>query len=925
MSGTRTGVSAADTSEQEARPVALHPEFQSAFRLRAVRKTRVTLSGFDVSELTEARSTVTLQGTAENLPTGTPCRLRWIVHSEGRGTHRVLLPEPHELQVDGDALSVSLEVDAFALGLFGRGTLAIEIQPDFPLCAPARLEDAKGIAFENVVEVKFGDGLEGLKVGALRQLELTTTGLLEGCEALLTLHESGDPKSDRLQQKFHWGSDDRTAKGWRVGCTATSEGVVFGYEGPIEYGYTLEVKPRGAAEYVPITTVAKLATVPRPKLSGLELSTSQGVDRGAYRWHTAFTFAWNEKRDVRYVLKGRLTGCEPGLPVPFKMGLFATESAGGEPRWFHPETTSKSLVVNGDGSFEVDLADFTRMDPDDVEDLTQQSADWLFAAAIHSPAASGGRLTDVFDVEGAPPLTQGLARDQWAGAVMVELEHPIELGERPANAYEVPPEQLEFHTHDFFAGEEGGVRWRLCSRGIEIEGEGVPRTTGSPTTAKNAWERYHVEINAIARDFGVPVEIIMATICAESGGGPEESKLVREERSHGYTSDADTPHKVSVGLMHTLLSTARERLVQGGLVDDANEIDRQWLLDPYNGIQAGTAVIAYHAEHAAKRRAEGEDPVRVGTKLDPPLVAIAYNAGSFRPATNRWKLVQTARDPGVHADWWVKYFNDFWAVLASHEVDAEPTLSIFAALDNEDATYDFLKRAYETARTTYGAADDAETAFAEGDGQVTLIGGRGFKNREPVSTNTNNTWDDTLFVVWKSGEEKHVREFVYSSEYKEDLEGSTAKGGPALLCLGLHKYKLGFHHKSDPHASITNATEYVGSGKKYRCLDPFTGVRVTRDANWDLETGTSETVQESNASINIHYGGHNSAGPSNWSDGCQVIYTWSKYRDLIRLVETDATIKGSSNNELAPVPAADGTRPVIYCLLPGSALTGMPR
>ena len=47
------------------------------------------------------------------------------------------------------------------------------------------------------------------------------------------------------------------------------------------------------------------------------------------------------------------------------------------------------------------------------------------------------------------------------------------------------------------------------------------------------------------------------------------------------------------------------------------------------------------------------------TRFDPPLVAIAYNAGSLRPAANPWGLVQTRRGDGsFHADSFTAFFND---------------------------------------------------------------------------------------------------------------------------------------------------------------------------------------------------------------------------------------------------------------------------
>ncbi|RMG18717.1 MAG: SH3 domain-containing protein [Planctomycetota bacterium] len=237
---------------------------------------------------------------------------------------------------------------------------------------------------------------------------------------------------------------------------------------------------------------------------------------------------------------------------------------------------------------------------------------------------------------------------------------------------------------------------------------------------------------------------------------------------------------------------------------------------------------------------------------------------------------------------------------------------------DEAALYDHLRTVWERARAADSeAAADPETAFRDEPGQVNLLGGRGLKDGRPVEKNTNTAWDDTLYVIWKEGERKRVRAFAYSSEY-----GATAKHdgklATALLVCGFHKYKLGFHKKKKTHKSLKDAAKYPGKDAKYRALNPFAGVKVWRDTERNLERDAGERLQESNSTINVHYGGEKSSGPSNWSAGCQVVKGWADYKELIRLVESDASIKGSIDNELAEKPARDGTRPLIYLLLPGA-------
>jgi hypothetical protein len=178
------------------------------------------------------------------------------------------------------------------------------------------------------------------------------------------------------------------------------------------------------------------------------------------------------------------------------------------------------------------------------------------------------------------------------------------------------------------------VEWLLGPQGIVIGG-GEPETTGGePKTVREVWQRYGDPIEEWAAKFGVPVEIIIAMICTETSG---DSRATREEP--GYISDAKTPGKVSVGLMQTLITTAREALGE-------DDIDRDWLLEPGNSIWAGTAYITKQWKI---------------THFDPPKVACAYNAGNVlynESAGNRWKMKQYPIGSSAHADRFVKWFND---------------------------------------------------------------------------------------------------------------------------------------------------------------------------------------------------------------------------------------------------------------------------
>lgn len=185
------------------------------------------------------------------------------------------------------------------------------------------------------------------------------------------------------------------------------------------------------------------------------------------------------------------------------------------------------------------------------------------------------------------------------------------------------------------------IRWRLTPDGVEIEGAGIERTRGAPITATRLWETWGEGIDRAAKRWRVPNALIIATIATESGGKADAVRL-----EPGYASDEKTPHRISAGLMQTLLSTASETL--------SLCMDRTWLLQGENSIYAGTAYIARQAR---------------STNLDPALVAAAYNAGGVyenNGAQNRWKMRQYPMGTSAHCDRFVKWFNDAAAVLKIH-------------------------------------------------------------------------------------------------------------------------------------------------------------------------------------------------------------------------------------------------------------------
>lgn len=197
-----------------------------------------------------------------------------------------------------------------------------------------------------------------------------------------------------------------------------------------------------------------------------------------------------------------------------------------------------------------------------------------------------------------------------------------------ARIEQLVPELAEPHTF------RDSVEWQLDPEGVLIEGDSPEVWGGPPRTVRQVWGDFGGAIREWARDFGVPVELIISTICTESDGQPDAT---REEP--GYVSDAKTPDRVSVGLMQTLLSTARTALGE-------DEIGREWLRTPGNSIRAGTAYIARQWKE---------------THLDPPKVACAYNAGGVYyndSPDNRWRMRQYPIGTSKHADRFVKWLNE---------------------------------------------------------------------------------------------------------------------------------------------------------------------------------------------------------------------------------------------------------------------------
>jgi len=206
-------------------------------------------------------------------------------------------------------------------------------------------------------------------------------------------------------------------------------------------------------------------------------------------------------------------------------------------------------------------------------------------------------------------------------------------------------------------GYHDSVTWALTTTGISIAGAPATGSGGQLVTVRTIWSKFGVSAARWGESVRVPVELIIATIATESRGDPKALRLEPD-----YVDDDKTPDKVSPGLMQTLISTARDVLRQ-------DDIDRAWLLEPDNSIQAGTACI---------------DRQRRLTLLDPPKVACAYNAGGLYhdpSAANRWKMRQFPLGRSSHGDRFVQWFNDCIALF--DESGLAPEMSFYRMLQEQ--------------------------------------------------------------------------------------------------------------------------------------------------------------------------------------------------------------------------------------------------
>lgn len=203
----------------------------------------------------------------------------------------------------------------------------------------------------------------------------------------------------------------------------------------------------------------------------------------------------------------------------------------------------------------------------------------------------------------------------------------------------------------------GGQAWRVTPAGVETrrpDGSAfLHRSKGEPRTMRLYWAYWQTWILAAAQETGVPVAVLLMTIGCENGMAMVDENRIQvlpPRREPKYKSDEATPHQISVGPCHILISTARS-------VMGTQAINRAWLLDVGNNIRAAARYIA------SQKAKTGYDPIKV---------AAAYNAGGLYDATagayaNPWHL----RVTGNHLDRAAAWYGDACAVISEAHLLAQ--------------------------------------------------------------------------------------------------------------------------------------------------------------------------------------------------------------------------------------------------------------
>ena len=229
---------------------------------------------------------------------------------------------------------------------------------------------------------------------------------------------------------------------------------------------------------------------------------------------------------------------------------------------------------------------------------------------------------------------------------------------------------MQIHSHD------GGATWSILDDGrivlhdvmrhasidfrryIRLDDDGAVRTKGEPKTAQLLLEEYGGYIELAATYSGIPAAWIGAMITIEANRIPGllayDPISLRDEDGQNFRNYRSRKHRVSAGLMQTLLSTAEfvqlDSVVFEMMAFDwtgaRDELDLCDLCIPRTSIALGAAYMLRQVDEY------GRDPV---------LLVGAYNAGGvYVTSKNPWRIRTYGYD---RIPKFAAYHNDILEVL----------------------------------------------------------------------------------------------------------------------------------------------------------------------------------------------------------------------------------------------------------------------
>lgn len=233
---------------------------------------------------------------------------------------------------------------------------------------------------------------------------------------------------------------------------------------------------------------------------------------------------------------------------------------------------------------------------------------------------------------------------------------------------------MKWHRHKGAAGwrilddgrivlEQGKQHVSLGARHLYyLDSDGAIRTRGAPATARTLLDEYGDRIEEAACAWQLPTSWVAAMVTIEAGRVPgtlsfDPISLADEDVRQGpqetpFHDYRARPHRVSAGLMQTLLSTAQQMLSTYGAPftpsGPRGALDLCDLTIPERSLWLGAAYMRHQADKF------GDDPL---------LLVGSYNAGKLAETDkNPWNLRTFGRDRVAK---FAAYHNDILAVRSS--------------------------------------------------------------------------------------------------------------------------------------------------------------------------------------------------------------------------------------------------------------------